>query len=166
MEKGRCKHCRHEGMKVFCALGLDPDAIAKSATPPGQDYKLGLFLRMPCDTKEWTTALLTSGSRRMSEGQRQAVESKATCEKFEDPTDEEIAAYQIETTKLIADAAVVMTAVNDIKKKTRGSWGGTIKCPVCGGKLHVSIHAFERIEGPQKHAHVACETKECVRYME
>jgi hypothetical protein len=90
----------------------------------------------------------------------------ATCEKFELPTAEQVAADEAEAQKRF-DAT--MTARKAIVAYLGGAWKkgmnsarGIIDCPVCGKAQ--SLH-FSRA-GYNGHVHASCETKGCVSWME
>lgn len=167
MTKGRCKHCSHMGLKIVCALGLDPVAMAQAAAKPGEDYLSGLLFRIPCDSPEWHKDF----ERRtgpLSDGQRQCLEQQAKCDKFESPTDAEIAAYEKECDDWDAKFKLVVPLIGRLKAQHNRSWKGVEVCPACGGKLHLQLNVYfsEHQGTTQKHMHGQCETDGCVRWAE
>lgn len=160
MTKGRCKHCSHQGLKIVCALGLDPEAMAKASAAPGDNYRDGLLLRIPCDSREWDLRFFRHGGE-MSDGQKRCIDQKSTCDKFADPTDEEIAAHDKAMTAAMNRMQLIVPLIKRIKKEHRGeSWAGIEVCPACQGKLHLSIAS---ING---HVWGQCETSGCVNWVE
>lgn len=90
-----------------------------------------------------------------------------SCEKYIEPTAEEIAEYDRETKAIIAESdrqlRLVLPALRKVKAKYRGKdMRGRMTCPVCGiAKAMVITHAAYN-----GHCHVFCETDGCVRFME
>ena len=128
---------------------------------------MGLILRIPCDSKERTAALFNR-SGKMSDGQRAAMEQKAHCDKFTEPTEEEIAADEAEMDRHMQRMQLTFAVIARVKKKHDKSWSGVEKCPVCGNKLHLQLNVFfSEYQGEhQKHLHGRCETQGCVAWME
>ena len=166
MTKGRCKHCSHQGLKIVCALGLDPVAMAKASCRLGEDYSLGLMFRIPCDSKEWDMAFWNrtrnDGSKsRMSASQLDCIEQKASCDQFTDPTDEEIKAHQDAITEHTKKFAMTLPLIRRIKQEHKGTdWKGVEVCPACQGKLHLTHAAYNG------HVWGQCETADCLSWME
>jgi hypothetical protein len=165
MEKGRCKHCRHEGLKITCALGLDPEAKAKAACPPGENYRDGLFYRIPCDSLAWHQARRQRVP--ISGGQLHALNHHAECDQFADPTDAELAQQEEEMNAFMKRMDLLTPVIQRIKREHDQSWRGVVPCPVCGGgELHLKLNVFGGIHGRQKHLHGKCATDLCVAWME
>lgn len=167
MTKGRCKHCSHQGLKIVCALGLDPEAMAKAACNPGENYKMGLMFRIPCDSKEWDLSFGKrsrhdgSGRGGLSAGQLACIEQKAHCDQFTDPTDEEVKAHQDAITEHAKKFAMTLPLIARIKKEHKGTnWYGFEVCPACNGKLHMRHAAYNG------HVWGNCETEGCLSWME
>lgn len=166
MTKGRCKHCSHQGLKIVCALGLDPEAMAKAACKPGEDYKVGLAFRIPCDSKEWEMDFFKRTQHRgpkdsPSAAQLACIEQKAHCDKFTDPTDEEIAAHQASINDGIKRFKLTLPLIARIKKEHKGTnWKGVEVCPACNGRLHLT---HTECNG---HVWGKCETEGCLAWME
>lgn len=84
-----------------------------------------------------------------------------TCEKFLQPTPEQIAADEAVFKQHMERMEKVFAALGPIRKEQKGkNWSGTITCPACGGKLHLSHAAYNG------HMHGRCETPDCVSWME
>jgi hypothetical protein len=61
----------------------------------------------------------------------------------------------------IAKTLLAMAAASEIKERYRGkNWSGVIKCPACGGGLHVSHAACNG------HVWGRCETDGCAAWIE
>jgi hypothetical protein len=83
------------------------------------------------------------------------------CEHLRLPTPEEIVAHEEWAAKRREMLIQGMVAVMPLREKFKGTGGHeVIECPVCKGKLHVSIM---RSNG---HAHVVCETVSCIAWVE
>jgi hypothetical protein len=160
MQKGHCKHCRHEGLKIICEKGLDPVAMAKAAALPGEDHKLGLMYRIPCSTRERNLQYATSP------GQLHCLEQKATCDQYEDPTDQEIKDHEAAMDAMMKRFEMTLPLIDRIKKAHNESWSGIEECPICKGKLHLRLNCFGSFKGRQKHLHGQCETKGCLAWAE
>lgn len=89
-----------------------------------------------------------------------------SCEKAVYPTQDELAAAEIEMAKRFANigkarAAIVESLGGPWKRGTGGAVG-EIDCPACGALKSL---AFSR-SGYNGHIHAACRTEGCVRWME
>jgi hypothetical protein len=85
----------------------------------------------------------------------------ATCPKWEPPTSEEIAAAEAAWKASQDRMMLVLKATKPVRKEQKGkNWRGTIECPICKGKLHLSHAAYNN------HMHGRCETDGCVAWME
>lgn len=165
MTKGRCIHCSNQGMKTVCAKGYDIDAMVKSATPKGEDWKMGSRLRAPCDSKEWDIELFTRKGGKLSDEQRRIIESKPICPDFTDPTDEQVAEHKQMIDRWVEETKKLSPIIREFKRanKTVSGWQGnktTVPCPICGGKLHMSISGYNG------HVWGKCETENCASWME
>ena len=83
------------------------------------------------------------------------------CDLYEEPSAEEIAAFE----KMIAEQIRQMDAVEPLisaaKKKFKNKGGQeVVECPVCKGKLHLSVAS---VNG---HCWGKCETPDCLAWME
>jgi len=175
MTKGRCKHLRIGGPDPKCDLGLSPIAFAKAACLMGENVRDGLFFRLPCDSMEWTLAFLkrTRGYKTPEEipgEMRHIIAQKGSCDKFTDPTDEEIAASEEADKKKIQQFEKVLPLIKQIKDEHNESWSGVVKCPVCGNDLLILLNCvrseYEDPTALQKHCHGRCKTEDCVGWME
>lgn len=89
-------------------------------------------------------------------------ERRGTCEHFCLPTDAEIAEYEAMVAAHIEKVVITGNLVQKLKEEHKGkNWSGQVECPVCKGRLHVSIAGS--FNG---HAFVRCETTDCVSYRE
>lgn len=85
----------------------------------------------------------------------------ATCEKYEEPTEEEVRERSEQIKRAINRVKATIPLMRKIKDEHKGNdWNGIEVCPVCGGKLHLSHAAYNG------HTHGACETDGCVRWIE
>jgi hypothetical protein len=82
------------------------------------------------------------------------------CDKFEDPTDEEIAAEEAEWEKVIERLTISGPFIQEMKQKHPEGGQGVDPCPVCQNNLHWSIASCNG------HMHGRCETGGCLNWME
>ena len=85
------------------------------------------------------------------------------CDKYEDPTEEDILKEDEEIRKATEAMEKVFPIIVKIKQeheKDTEPWVGTETCPVCNGTLHVSHANYNG------HVWGKCETKNCVNWME
>lgn len=86
---------------------------------------------------------------------------QGTCEKYEEPTAEDIAADDAAMEAAIARMKRTLPLCARIKAEHKGeSWKGVETCPECGGKLHLSHAAMNG------HVWGKCETENCLAWME
>lgn len=86
---------------------------------------------------------------------------KAACDKFCLPSAEEIRERENEIKKTLEQQAKVAPLIIALKKEYKGRSAQVIReCPVCGGKLHMSISSYNG------HVHGKCETANCLYWME
>lgn len=184
MRKGTCIHASTIGLEHKCDLGLNPEAMAKSSCNPGEDYQDGLVFRLPCQTAE----LLRSFRRapdKLSDGQEHCLSQQAKCDKYQDPTPEQIAKHEEEMRRLIDGLRIARKAIlADLSARHKNgdksvqlnkscnpeveselsnfvSGRGQIDCLVCKvGKLSYRRPSYNG------HIHAACSTEDCVRWME
>jgi hypothetical protein len=83
------------------------------------------------------------------------------CDKMEFQTPEEVAQSEVEMEAFFVKIRLVENLVNPLRAegKKRG-YRGTHECPACKGKLHITISPGSG------HAHVRCDTKGCVGWLE
>src|SRR4051812_36073412 len=85
----------------------------------------------------------------------------AQCDKFQEPTPEEIAAGQDTITKAVSRFALLAPSLAPIRKEQKGkNWVGIIECPSCKGRLHLSHAAYNG------HMRGKCETPNCYAFIE
>ena len=83
------------------------------------------------------------------------------CPHLQRPTPEEIAAHEEWSKKHREVFGIVMVGIASWRKEHKGrSVTEIVKCPACGGSLHLSIAACNG------HVHGHCETEGCVSWME
>lgn len=135
VRQGCCKHFTGISDKC-CAAGVSYDAVTK-------DFELAL----PCYTPR--------------SGRNADTRQKAVCDKYEDPTAEEIAAHEAETKAFMDRFTKTLPLIAKVKAEHKGqSWQGVEVCPVCSGKLHMSHAACNG------HVWGRCETEGCLSWME
>lgn len=162
MKRGTCKHYTGDYHNTHCAAG-----VCYADVTTGKDSEPGSAFRKPCINWE-----LFKGERgkvgEMSEFQRREWNRRGTCDKYEEPSKEEIAKYKADMEAHMRKIMVALEFVSKLKEQHSKSWAGIEECPVCKGKLHIKINCFfsEHQGENQKHAHVCCETEGCVKWME
>ena len=83
------------------------------------------------------------------------------CEHLRLPTEKEIADHEIWVNGRIGRMATVMLAIRPWRDAHRKqNYREVIECPVCKGRLHLSIAACNG------HVHGRCETNDCVSWIE
>lgn len=133
MRSNICIHFTGLGVEC-CKAGIHLRQQFDDSTP-------GIGLRIPC----------------VQDGK----ESRLSCEKLRLPTPDEVAKDEAETNELIANYEKVGEMVKNLKEKHRVTgWRGIVECPVCGGKLHLSISSHNG------HASGCCETGFCIHFQE
>ena len=153
MNFGTCKHFRGAMAPGAAVTGDRSHCCAKGINMRdlvgGPDE--GWLTRLPC------IRVYASGRHQVPQCGPMKV-----CALYEDPTIEEVAAFEREMQEHENSLMGVFRKIAEIKRglKKGDRWSGTIECPKCKGKLHVSI------AGCNHHARVRCETPDCVSYME
>ena len=151
MQKGRCKHSNGHFHDTHCLAGV---AYRDVVTDP--DNNLGIAFRYPCTTWEGTKFF-----RDMTPLQRAEYDRRGTCEKYEEPTDGEIAEYEARVEAGHQQSMLALPLISKIKREHKGqSWKGVEECPVCKGKLHMTHSAYNG------HVWGKCETDDCLAWME
>lgn len=83
------------------------------------------------------------------------------CEHIRRPTSEEITAHEESWDRHLAKTMKTIAAIAPWRKANKGrSHTEVIECPICQGRLHLSIAA---VNG---HVHAQCETEDCMSWME
>lgn len=144
MKKGTCKFWNSAHQNSICDAG-----VRYSSVTPFPANPQGIAFRYPCL------------SMPMPAGLPDHLKVKGKCDKFTEPTDEDLAADQAENDKLLRDIAKCAPLFQQIREQHKGrTWGGVVECPVCGGsRLHLR-HA------PNKHIWARCETQGCIAWVQ
>jgi hypothetical protein len=147
VNKGTCKHFTGVHHNTHCGAGVcyrdvttDPDEMSGSA------------LRIACHSMPM---------KRATPSQLEHFKRRGKCDKYEEPSDADVKAWEDETTRLMDRFLLTLPLCEEIKETHKGKdWTGVVKCPACGGSLHVS-HA-----GLNGHVWGRCEVDGCVSWME
>lgn len=147
MDKHTCKHfCGLRDKQ--CSAGVRYDDVTPRPKEPG------CALRIPCTLPE-------KFDNRLSENQRSQLKEKGTCEKFELPTDEEIAKFEASIREVIERHTKLDPWISSMRKKHRSTgFRGVVECPICQGKLHFTVSNYNG------HTSGRCESENCVNYIE
>lgn len=140
MRAGTCKHFSGTGLrdKECCHAGVEYRSLVG-----GPD--LGWCTRLPCYR---VTSFKPNGPVN-------------PCEKYEEPSQEEIDACEKEVTESIARFMKTLPLIHAIKTEHRGKNAkGTKKCTACDGVLHYTHAACNG------HVWGKCETDGCLSWME
>lgn len=91
----------------------------------------------------------------------QSKEGACHCDHLRRPTPEEISAHEEWSASRMRRLFKVLEAIAPWRKENKGRSASTIMtCPICEGRLHLSIAAYNG------HVHGKCETEDCVAWME
>lgn len=83
------------------------------------------------------------------------------CSQLRVPTREEMRLHEIYIRKRLLILRTVMIAIKPWKDKHKNTdFSETIECPVCAGRLHLSIAHYNN------HVHGKCETLDCVSWVQ
>lgn len=152
MRKGTCKHFNGDSHNKVCDAGVCYRDVTPKPDAPGSAF------RKPCDRlMHWQDP---------SEAQLAAFAEKGTCDKYEEPTADEIKKHEAKMEAAFKSMESVFPLIKRIKKEHRQSWRGIERCPVCGNKLHLVLNHFDGIHGHEAHCHGKCETDGCVSWSE
>lgn len=90
------------------------------------------------------------------------AQPKERCPFYAEPTAEQVQADRAEFDAYMEKtfAAINVARAWRVKPKPAQDRSGTVECPVCKGKLHLSQSAYNG------HVHGKCETADCVQWME
>ena len=148
MRKNTCKHFRGTFHNKTCKAGVCFNDVV-----PDPENMLGWILRLPCHkTLDYTDA---------SKEQIACFEGRGTCDKYEEPTDAEIAEDEAAIAAMILNFEKSLPLMAKVKAEHKGTnWRGIETCPVCQGNLHMT-HAA--ING---HVWGKCETPNCLNWAE
>ena len=147
MKPGTCKH--------FNGIGADDQKRCLA----GVCYRShvggspsGWALRLPC-RREYIEGL--------THAQREEVAKAVPCSRYEEPTAREIEVYEAKLDALLRRMEKSIPLLDKIKADHADTdWSGTVQCPVCSGRLHVGISAFNG------HTRGRCETPNCLSWIE
>lgn len=141
---GWCIHYRYDRTAKRMADSAC-DAGVRYGDIAGKD-DLGIVRRLPCF---------------LNEKQQPAHAEAVSCPKFRAPTQEEIKAHEEWVEKRMGRLRTVMLGIASWREAHKGqSCDEVVECPACGGRLHLSIAAYNG------HVHGKCETAGCVSWME
>ncbi len=145
MQKGLCKHHRSSWHNKTCLAGVCYRDVTPNPDEPG------CALRQPCrQVPVFNTP-----------DQLAHFERRGTCDKYEEPTQAELDAYELKIQAAIQRMEASLPLIDRVKKEHRGQdWQGVEECPICKGKLFMT-HA--KYNG---HVHGKCETEGCLSWME
>jgi hypothetical protein len=142
VREGVCIHYRGlRGTPNDCALGLDIEKVTGGE-------RFGIALRMPC-------------CRNLTMGRKpEDLPKRATCDKYQEPTAEEIAKHEADFKVYAQNATKAREAIIKHAGVTRGFVQNKMPCPICQkGELHYRIE-------PNGHVRSQCTTKECINFIE
>lgn len=152
MNKGTCKFYNGSWHNTHCDCG-----VRYADVTTGKEQEPGSAFRKPC--VDWETG--RPGLQPMTESQKIEWDRRGTCDKRQEPSDEEIKAEEKVMEEHIAKMMIVATFLKPIRHEHKGKgYAGVLECPACKGKLHVNIASYNG------HARVMCETEGCVRWIE
>lgn len=150
MKRGTCKHFTGIGYdddNRCCAAGVRYNDVIPNPELPGSGY------RVPCIRE-----------RKPSAHQLRVLQEfgpAGACDKYEEPTEAELATDKQERDAALANWMLVLPLIVEVKQEHEGQhWKGIKECPVCKGRLHMS-HAASN-----GHVWGKCETEGCVAWME
>lgn len=131
-----CQHYDPQGVKKGCKAGMDIEKI--QCVPTGtKGIKWG-----PCI------------------GGHKLADPLAHCAKWLRRTREQGEKRADNIERSIKIMTLVMPAVDEWRKTPPIGKAGVIKCPACGGDLHLSQSSYNG------HVHARCSTVDCVAWME
>jgi len=128
------------------------NGVQHACCKAGVSYQAFKGHEIPC-IKVWQSKLKGSVPK--------VITTDAKCEKYTEPTPEQIAAYDAEVQASMKKFSLTFPLIKAVKTEHKGkSWAGVMECPVCKGRLHMSHASYNG------HVHGRCETKDCVAWME
>lgn len=147
MKTGTCKHFNGTHHNTHCEAGV---CYRDVTTDP--DQLEGSGLRIACHSLPW---------KRSTPSQMEHFNRRGKCNKYEDPTPEEIAADRAVIQAMMDRMMSAGPLISKVKKEHKGQdWKGVEPCPVCAGTLHLSHSAYNG------HVWGRCETENCLAWME
>lgn len=146
MDKFTCKHfCGLRDKK--CNAGIAYDDVTPRPKEPG------CALRIPCH--------LPGKFDGLSARQREEENKRGTCEKFELPTDAEIAKYNADVKRIVEMHMKSVPFAAEMRKKYREKgFADIVECPICRGRMHFTVSNYNG------HTSGKCETEGCLNYIE
>jgi hypothetical protein len=162
MDTGECIHWNGLGIgdEKCCDAGVN--YVEQFGSDPG------IFLRLPC-VRYFTVpahgrgTYVKPGEPTIQKEHDRHGQAMIPCDKFIAATQEQVDADRLETEHHMDKMRLVIGTVSKWRtwtKKNRVAKEEVIKCPSCGGKLHLSQAAYNG------HVWGQCETKDCVSWME
>jgi hypothetical protein len=136
MEKGVCRN--YHGAGIGCEKKCD-EGIVLRLLVGGDDS--GWISRLPCRKENFTTVV---------------------CEKYTDPTDEEVAEFEAMIKLRMEMMMTVEPKVGEIKKAHKDKdASGKFDCPICkDGVIEWHLCGFNN------HMRLFCSTKNCISFVE
>lgn len=133
--KGTCKHF-NGARNNTCEAGVNYDGLPHPEPPP--NAKTGM--RLPC----------------------LRCDGKDFCDKWEEPTAEEIAEHEKDMAALMDRFKKSQPWITAMKKEHPKGTNGFAKdsCPICQSEITFNISGYNR------HMHARCSTPDCLNFME
>lgn len=128
---------------------------------------IGVMFRLPCI--QYRTLPASGNGTHIKAGEatvRKEIDRRGytmiPCDKFQDPTPEEVELDRIESDASFERAmtAIRVASAWRVKPKPAQDRQEVVRCPICKGRLHLSQSSHNG------HVHGKCETKGCVSWME
>lgn len=150
MRQGTCKHYNGSYHNTHCEAGVC--YLEVTAEPRNIN---GLHFRQPC------FVFSDEELAELNDGQRESYQNRGTCDKYAEPTREEIAEFNDVMEKLAERFIRTLPIISKVKAEHEGEdWQGTVECPECKGVLHLSHASYNG------HVWGQCETDGCLSWME
>lgn len=138
MKKGTCRHFNGSWHNKTCEVG-----VCYRELVGGPD--LGWVTRLPCHKNLFEPK---SGE-------------KAVCEKYEEPSDQEVAESEAGIKAEFARFEKILPLIAAMKKQFKGTSGAKqVECPICKGVLSMAI------SGVNGHVWGRCSAEGCLSWME
>jgi hypothetical protein len=148
MRKGRCKFWNGAHNNTCCDAGVRYNSVVTQPTNPN-----GIAYRYPC-VRVWPIELTAQ--------QMEHFSNKGHCDKYTEPTDEDIKSFEAEGEKLCRDIAKCAPLLQQNHKEHKGkNWAGKVDCPICNGKGTLQVR-----HAPNTHIWVKCETAGCIAWVQ
>jgi hypothetical protein len=145
MQRDTCKHYTGSYHNRQCGAGVTYSDVTPKVGTPGW-----VFLQ-PCKIATDPHALNVI----------QELGPQGTCDKFELPSAEEVRAENEAMETHFKQFQLTLPLIERIKREHKDEdWQGVEVCPVCQGRLHLSITAYNG------HVWGKCDTEDCLSWME